>query len=280
MITDAAAHFYWTLVSWRPARDFAIIMAVQEELLYGVHQRLLGFALLFCLLIASEIGFRIGRRASAKTASDSSELGVLQGGVLGLLALLLGFTFSMSMTRYEKRKSLVIEEANAVGTARLRARTLPAAFAAGAEPLFDRYASAQAAYYAAENDVSAAPAALEEKIRGLQEEMWTRGESAAKRGRDPVAALYLSAVNELIDLHALRLYARNDHVPEPVLILLACVSAMSVLLVGYGYGISGRRQVLPLALACLIVSIVIVLIMDLDRPGRGRITISPEVLTG
>lgn len=253
--------------------------AVKQEIFYGVNQRLLGFSLLGVLLISSEIGHQLGRWVAARTESDFSELGVLQGGVLGLLALLLGFTFSMSMTRYEKRKNLVIEEANAIGTARLRARTLPAAFAAGSERLYDRYEEAQVESYAAERDVSAPPPALEEKIGRLHEEMWARGESAAKAGRDPVAALYLAAVNQLIDLHAVRLYARNDHVPEPVLILLACVSAMSVLLVGYGYGISGRRQVLPLLIACLIVAIVIVLIMDLDRPGRGRITINPEVLT-
>lgn len=253
---------------------------MSNEIFYAVNQRLLGFLLLFCLLIAAELGFRLGRWIARRTKSDFSELGVLQGGVLGLLALLLGFTFSMSMTRYERRKNLVIEEANAVGTARLRARTLPPALAAGADKLYARYEEERLSFYASESDVAAAPPEREAEIARLQRDMWARGEAAAKASRDPVTALYLAAVNDVLDLHAERLYAKNDHVPEPVLVLLACVAALSVLLVGYGYGLSGRRQGLPLFLACFIVSIVVVLIMDLDRPDRGRITIEPEVLTG
>ena len=79
------------------------------------------------LAAVSEAGFRLGRKAQSKTAEKmKSQLEAIEGGILALLALLLGFTMSMAVTRFEVRKRLVLEEANAIGTSYLRTQLLPA----------------------------------------------------------------------------------------------------------------------------------------------------------
>ena len=79
------------------------------------------------LIVASDAGFRLGRKKRAKAGDRAkSELGAVEGGILALLGLLLGFTMSMAVARFEVRKQLVLEEANAIGTSYLRTRLLPA----------------------------------------------------------------------------------------------------------------------------------------------------------
>jgi hypothetical protein len=91
------------------------------EILYGVKDGLLGLVFLALMLAASEAGFRLGRRPGKQTSEDTkSHISTVAAGILGVLGLLLGFTMSMAVTRYELRKQLVVEEANAIGTAHLR----------------------------------------------------------------------------------------------------------------------------------------------------------------
>lgn len=93
-----------------------------DEVFYGVDIWIILVASIVLFLVATESGFRIGRRAQTGAGEGSrSEIGTLQGAMLGLLALLLGFTFSMAMSRFEARKQLVLDESNAIGTTFLRA---------------------------------------------------------------------------------------------------------------------------------------------------------------
>jgi hypothetical protein len=96
------------------------------EWLYGTNQLLISAVLMALLVLAAQVGYRTGAKP-AFTMSDvgKSHLSTIFGGILGLLALLLGFTFAMSLSRYEHRKQLVTQEANALGTAYLRSQLLP-----------------------------------------------------------------------------------------------------------------------------------------------------------
>lgn len=97
-----------------------------DEVFYRVDIWIILVASIVLFLVATESGFRFGRRAQTRAAEGSlSEIGTLQGAMLGLLALLLGFTFAMAMSRFEARKQLVLDESNAIGTTFLRAQLLP-----------------------------------------------------------------------------------------------------------------------------------------------------------
>jgi len=95
-------------------------------MLFGLNEWLIVTIVIALFLSAIEIGFRLGRRGKAKGNEPTrSQVNVLQAASLGLLALLLGFTFSMALTRFDTRKQLVLDEANAIGTTFLRAQLLP-----------------------------------------------------------------------------------------------------------------------------------------------------------
>src|SRR5215510_1410980 len=109
-----------------------------------------GVALLAAIalfMLALEVGFRFGARQQAKCDEpDKAHANALHGAVLGLLALLLGFTFAMAVSRYENRKTLMVDQANAIGTAALRAKMLPAPYAEQAAPLIREYVETRLQY--------------------------------------------------------------------------------------------------------------------------------------
>ena len=100
---------------------------MNETLLYRTPEMLINWAFFSLMLAATELGFRLGRKSEPRTPeSIKSQIFTVEAAILGILALLLGFTMSMAVSRFETRKQLVLEEADAIGTARLRAQLLPA----------------------------------------------------------------------------------------------------------------------------------------------------------
>ena len=96
------------------------------ELLYSRSETLIAVVLFALLLLCVEVGFRLGRRAKASFDEPTkTQIGTIQGAILGLLGLLLGFSFAMAASRFEVRKQLVIDEAYAIGTAALRGAATP-----------------------------------------------------------------------------------------------------------------------------------------------------------
>ncbi len=115
------------------------------EILYAASERALGLVFFALMLTASEAGFRFGRRRGKQTSEDTkSEISTVEAGILGVLGLLLGFTMSMAVTRFEVRKQLVLEEANAIGTAHLRTQLLPATEGKEIADLLRAYANIRA----------------------------------------------------------------------------------------------------------------------------------------
>ena len=100
---------------------------MNESLLYRIDEVVINWVFLALTLTAAEVGFRLGRRFEARTPENiKSQIFTVEAGILGILALLLGFTMSMAVSRFEIRKQLVLEEADAIGTSSLRAELLPA----------------------------------------------------------------------------------------------------------------------------------------------------------
>jgi len=247
------------------------------QFLFDRSEALVYCAMLLLFLLAAELGFRLGRRERLGSPEPvRSHAGTIQGAVLGLLALLLGFTFSLSSTRFEARKLLVGAEANAIGTAQLRAALLPAPYAAELNKLFLPYLDVRIGFLAAGTD-EAAIDAVARRTQQLQTAMWVQATAAADADPHSVATgLTLSALNDMFDMTTKRSAALNNRVPDSVLRLLLFVAIVSFALTGYTLGLSETRALKLTLMLATLVAAVIILIVDLDSPRSGLVQVSQQ----
>jgi hypothetical protein len=226
------------------------------------------------LLVSSELGFFVGRRERERSSQDGrSQVGIIEGALLGLLALLLGFTFSMAVERYNQRQQLVVREANAIGTVFLRSDILTAESRALAVARLREYADARLEFFHAGADEER----LKESVRKagrLQNDLWAlvREESKVRPGVAP--AILMMAMNDLFDLGEERIFALENTVPYSVWVVLYLVAALSAGSLGYGSGLAGRRLMLQIILVPLLMGIILTLLLDLDHPRHGLIRTS------
>ena len=230
---------------------------------------LLGLA---AILAAVEVGHWLGTRAGP----GDDNVPTLEGAVIGLLALLLGFTFAMALSRFEARRDAVLNEANAIGTTALRARLLP-------EPHRKEALSLLKEYVKIRLDLTQRPvtnadlATAIEKSNTLQEALWQQATAAAASDHSMVpTGLFIQTLNEMIDDQAKRLAALRNRVPNIVVLALFGIATTAGAFLGYASGLDARRSRLPVYVMGLVVWTVIVLIMDLDRPGTGFIKVSQQ----
>ncbi len=245
-----------------------------EEFLYSIGLWLIFGGSMAFFLLGDELGFRLGRwKRSTVDEDDKSQIITIQGAMLGLLALLLGFTFSMSMSRFELRKQQVLEESNAIGTTYLRAQLMPEPARKEVSNLLRRYVEVRLQFYRADMEGQKFQNAVDQTER-LQLELWSRASAwAAKDPRAVTAGLFLQSLNEVIDLHSKGLTALENHVPEIILVLLYFVALVAIGLIGYGCGLAGRRNFMVTLVASVLIAAVILVIIDLDRPQRGLIKV-------
>jgi len=225
-------------------------------------------------LLALEVGYRLGQRRQDKTDEpDKTHTSALQGATLGLLALLLGFTFAMAVSRFDNRKTVIVDQANAIGTAELRSRLLGTPYAEKAAPLFRDYVDAWLQFRFAGDDIAAVKAA-EDRAFAIENQLWNMVTAADPHSLP--ASLFTSAVNDVIDMHEKRNRSVKDRVPDPVFWLLFAVSALALGLVAYSCGLNGRRRQVANVVFAFVIALVMVVILDIDRPRRGLIQASQE----
>ncbi len=232
--------------------------------------------LLTILLVAMEAGFQAGRRTTVgRDDSANAQVGAVQGATLGLLGLLLAFTFAAAGTRFFERQDLIVQEANAIGTAYLRADLLD-------DPHRSELRAALKRYTERRIDLSAKlRAGVDPTATAEMERLHARIWSAAIAGvaaRPASIVGVLQPVNEVIDLHSTRLAAARKHLPSLVMGLLIACSMLSVAAIGYGSGIGGRRRApLTVSLAILI-GAALWITVDLDHPRAGLMRLSDAPL--
>lgn len=178
------------------------------------------------------------------------------------------------MARFDARKELVIAESNAIGTAHLRAGLLAEPQRSAAADMLRTYVYVQLAFYNAgiDPDPLEAPNATTGR---LQAQLWQVAIAAsAIDSRSISAGLFVQSLNEIIDLHAQRVKALENRIPEVVLYLVTLVAVVSLEFVGYGRGVARRRHFLSATVFSVIVVLVLTLILDLDRSRQGLITVS------
>jgi Protein of unknown function (DUF4239) len=240
---------------------------------------LLVFSLVLSLMLAfSEIGFRIGLRLYAtKDAARKGQIGNIQGAVLGLLGLLLAFTFAMAVDRYDTRRGLILKEANAIGTTYLRASLLPDTHQAPVRDLLRHYVDTRLTYWPLVDD----PAKLAEGMRligGIQTQLWKHATESAKEAPTDITATFIEALNQTIDTDAERIAAMRAEIPKGVWLLLIMVAAFGCVTTSYGAGAEGARSKLGSVFLPLLIAVVIVLIFDMSHPRVGLIQIGQQPL--
>ena len=252
-----------------------------EELMYDINAGLIAVALLLIVLGAIEMGYRLGRRTQGPVTDEDAKAHVnaTQSSTLGILALLLAFTFSLALQRFDTRSDAVVDEANAIGTAYLRAQMLPGALGGEARSLLREYVDVRVEAGTVSMVEQKRWSTLTGRAGDLQNAPGERARRAAELDANHVrSGMFVQATNDLIDSFGRRDAAINRHVPEMVLFLLLGTFVITSAIVGYSGGVVHRRPPLvSFAMVALIVVLVFV-ILDLDRPRRGLIVVSERNL--
>ena len=227
-------------------------------------------------LVVYEVAFRAGRWWQARTPDVDEEgvSGVLVGSLLALMAFLLAVTMSMASDRYDTRRQLVIDEANMIETAYLRAGTIPSPASEQSRALLREYAPLRIV----PSDDAALRAALV-RSEEIQDELWAIAEQVARADSSDVIALYTEAVSELNVLDDDRIAAgMYSRVPESVMLILLIGSIASIAIVGYNAGLKGHRSAINAAVMIITLGAVFTLVVDIDRPGDGIVTVTQQPL--
>jgi len=224
----------------------------------------------FLVMLSFYIGIRLRKYTEKKRSVEDKSIGPLEGSLLGLLALLLSFTFSMSSSRHDKRINIIVEEANDIGTAVLRADLYPDSIRNEFRKDFKKYIEARMDFFEAGSNLNKITDALD-KGALIQKTLWKR---ATDLGRDKDnlhrTAQMIPALNAMFDIVTTRNAANVAKVPQLIIYLLFILCFLSAFMMGYAVG----KKPDWIVITCFALTIVmtIYLILDLDRPRRGIIT--------
>ena len=229
------------------------------------------------VFVSIEAGVRLGKRRLIRGGGRLEVSGAMVGAAMGLLAFMLAFTFNGAASRHDARKTLVIEEANAIETTWLRAGFLAEPYRADSRRLLRDYVDLR---------VNAAGGAVDlaEAMRGseaLQDKLWSVAlEVGQKNANSITVGLFIQSLNDVIDLHLKRVtVAIRNRVPPTTWITLYLLMAVGMAMMGAQLAQSGTRHFgIELALAVSF-SLVLLLIADLDRPQEGFVTVSQQAMT-
>jgi hypothetical protein len=230
-------------------------------------------AMFIGMLACLELGRRERQRRIARDKGDADEgIGAVEGAVFTLFGLLLAFTFSGAAARFDHRRELITQEANAIGTAWLRIDLLPAAKQPALRALFRDYVQARLDTW---HDVSdqAATAAAGARSAALQGRIWTASLAAADGVQPPVANLVVPALNDMFDITTARQAATQAHPPAAILLMLFALGMAASLLTGYELGASRTRRVFHTLAFVVAITATVYVIMDMEYPRLGLIRI-------
>lgn len=225
------------------------------------------------ILLANEVGRSVRRRAYAQHDDNVSSL---EGAVLGLLALMIGFSFAMSLSHFDSRRSAVLDEANAIGTVALRARLLPTPHNSESLDLLREYTRLRLDAATTVRTVADLDTFVD-RSNALQEALWQQARAAmAKNAAMVPTGLFIQSLNDMIDHQEKRVTAVRAQLPAMVLIALYGVALVAATLMGYARGLAPRRTYLPNLAVSVLVAAVILFVQDIDRPEAGFIKIDQQ----
>lgn len=244
-------------------------------LIFQQNSLIIASGVLIGMALAVELGYRLGSPARVRESETRrTHINAIQASLLGFLALILGFTLSLSLQRYDSCSQAVVDEANAIGTTWLRAQLLPDSVRRQVQEGLRQHVSlrvrAGSIDLAHESDRDAL---LSETNLNL-DSIWVLAlQSAAEKPDMVTSGLFIQALNDMIDSFGRRDAALARHLPSEILFLLFATFVLTGGVVGYAAGVAGHRPSVATYVLVILIVVLSFVIMDLDRPRRGLIQI-------
>ena len=227
------------------------------------------------LWLCAKSGALLQRAQQNIAEDDRKDLNTVEAATLTLLGLIIAFTFSMAVSRYDQRKNLEAEEANAIGTEYLRVGLLPTEQTEHLRSLLSRYLQQRVLRYESRefrqnrlNDIEAETALLEK-------EMWSLTKATTKDLPGPIAILVIGGMNDVLNSHGYTQAAWANRIPSAAWVLMTLIAGLCSFLTGY---VAHRARILTLLILPLAVSTALFLIADIDSPHGGLIRVRPDNL--
>lgn len=227
-------------------------------------------------LLSVEAGRRLaGHRLQRATEEKEAPVGGMVGGTIGLLAFMLAFTFGLASTRFEARRQILLQEANAIGTCYLRGAMLSEPMRTDSRNLLREYVDVRIETVKSGN-VQGGVAKSEELLNRL----WGVAVTTAEKEKNVITSLFITSLNQVIDLHTTRLMAGvRSRVPGIIWLVLYLLLLLVMVMLGYQSGLAKSRRSIAVLALVIGFSSVLYLIADLDRPGQGMLQTNQETMT-
>jgi hypothetical protein len=228
--------------------------------------------LFLSLLLASEVGYRIGLMTHSRRlapATDLSAVSALTAGMIGLLTFTLSLSINFAQNRYETRRGLVLVEANAIETAWLRTKLIDNEEGRVIAAKIEDYARVRLAFISAASDADVPK--LDAQANALQGDIWQFTQIIARRSPNPVTTALVNALNEMFDDMTAQRFAFASRVPIDIMLALYFGALLSIGALSYQFGIVNQRQIVLSALLLLMWSGGLLLIVDLNQPRMGNL---------
>ncbi len=228
------------------------------------------------LWLSARVGGFICKKQLNVEEHGGKDFGVIISAILTLLALIIGFSFSMAVNRYDQRKNCEEAEANAIGTEYVRVDLLPAADGARVRALLKNYLDQRISFYLARDEHELLQ--INADTGQLQTELWSAVNAPTAAHPTPVFALALSGMNDVLNSQGYTQAAWSNRIPREAWILVEVIAIFCNLMIGYGSRRDGAKGIMFLVIP-LVVAISLFLIADIDSPRHGIIRVRPVNLT-
>jgi hypothetical protein len=226
------------------------------------------------VLLSIELGWRLGNyRRQYSEKENQAPINAAVGATLGLLAFLLAFTFSMAASRFDTRKQIVLQEANAIGTTYLRAEFLENDARNEVQNLLREYTELRSR--GAQKVMS--PEGME-KSSLLLDKLWAVATSSEATSDTYATGLFIQSLNEVIYLDTIRITALRNRIPDSIWFMLGVVTILAMISMGFEFGLTGVRSWVVTVLLAVAFTTVLILITDLDRSWAGSVQVRQQPL--
>jgi hypothetical protein len=232
---------------------------------------LVALGLIAGVVAAHELGFWLGSQIHGVDEPFDREVALVRASTAAVVAFLIGFAFSGAASRFTARVDVIVQEANALSTAYLRADTIAEPERGELRAALKEYTSDRVQLLSRERRDQIEP--LLAKANGLHERMW-RSAIKATQGNAPLMAIVLPPINDVIDLHSTHLAMARRHLPVPIMAALLGTAAVGIGLLGFGNGRAGRRFSVLDSVYGVVLAIALWMTIDLDYPGMGTIQLT------
>lgn len=249
-------------------------MQISQPFFYSVPIWVMFLIILMVVLLSIEAGFRHGaRKRQLSNRKQEAPAGSIIGAMLGLLAFMLAFTFGMAASRFDARKAVTLDEANAIKTTYLRAGLLSEPQRTDIRNLLREYVKVRVEGIET-GQIDYAVKRSEE----LQEQLWSKTSALAEKDPPPAfTGLFIRSLNDVIDLHKKRLTAAlRNRIPGAIWGALLFVTIFAMGAAGYQTGLNGARRTIVVLAIVLTFSVVMFVIADLDHSRQGFLQISQQ----